>query len=160
VFAIKRLYSTVFFFLFVFAVSIAAPAFASVSISVGTIEQFADGADIPITIYEDRIPVAVSFSFELYNGANLVSEGEASTDEDGEATISFSGLSSETYFTGEIWIGDYDDPEAFQTFSFTTDSVAGCSAGGLEWIGLLLTGLFMALKKHNESAPPAGDLEA
>ena len=147
----KRLYNAAFSFLFVFAVSIAAPAFASVSISVGTIEQFADGADIPITIYEDGIPVAVSFSFMLYDGDNAVKGGKDDSDENGDATIRFDDLSSETYFRGEIWVGDYDDPDAFQTFSFTTEgSVAGCSTGGLEWIGLLLTGLFVTLKNSKD----------
>jgi hypothetical protein len=141
----KRFYSSVLFFAFVLG---ATPAFASLSISVGSIEQFSDGADVPIAIYEDGTPVAVDFSFELDDGYNIVSEGSGSTDENGQAVIIFSGLSSGTDFKGEIWVGGYDDFEAFQTFSFSTETESiGCNAGGVGLIGLALIGLPVVLKK-------------
>jgi hypothetical protein len=145
----KRFYGTVLFFAFVLA---AAPAFASLNISVVAIEQFSDGADISIVIYEDGIPAAVDFSFQLHDGYDVVNEGSGSTGENGEAVIGFSGFPSDAYFEGEIWVGDYDDPEASQTFSFSTEA-AGCNAGGIGIgsigpIWLALIGLALKKKRY------------
>lgn len=141
----KRFYSSVIFFAFVLSVT---PAFASLSISVGTIDSFSDGADVPLAIYEDGAPVVVDFSFKLDDGYNIVSTGNGSTDENGQAIIEFSGLSSDGNFSGVIWIGDYDDPEVSQTFSFSTES-ASCNASGIGLIGSALAGLIVALKRKN-----------
>jgi hypothetical protein len=131
------------------------PAFAEVSISVGTIDRYADGADVPITIYEDENPGAdILFSFELYKNDEIISDGTGTTDTNGEALIEFSELPSDTRFTGEVWVGDYDDPEAAQTFSFSTDSsleekfnINACNIGGIGLIWLALIGLSAMFKK-------------
>jgi hypothetical protein len=135
------------------------PAFGEMSISVGTIDRYADGADVPVTIYEDENPGAdIFFSFELYKNDEIISDGTETTDTNGEALIEFSELPADTRFTGEIWVGDYDDPEAAKTFSFSTDSdleskeskVNGCNAGigGIGgWISLILGGFILARKK-------------
>jgi hypothetical protein len=134
------------------------PAFAEMSISVGTIERYADGADVPVTIYEDENPgTTVAFSVELYENDEIIWDGTGATDTNGQALIQFSGLAADTRFEGEIWVGDYDDPEASSTFSFSTDSdlerktAVGCNAGigvGMGvWTGLILGGFISARKK-------------
>jgi hypothetical protein len=151
--SMKRFYSAISFFVFVFALGVT-PAFASLTINVGAIDRFSDGADVSIAIYEDGIPVAVYFNFALDDDSNVVSEGSSSTNENGEAILEFSGLSSDTYFTGKIWIGDDDDPEASQTFSFSTDSsleektnINACNIGGIGLICLALIGVSAMFKK-------------
>ncbi|MDR2179282.1 MAG: hypothetical protein LBP21_03140 [Synergistaceae bacterium] len=148
----KRFHSATLFILFVLGVGAATPAFASLSISVGTIDRFADGADVTVTIYEDDVPVAVDFNFKLDDGENVVIESTGSTDENGEATIVFDSLLTDVDFSGAIWIGDYDDPEAFQTFSFSTSSdleekYASCNVAYIELVGLVLLVLSVLLKR-------------
>ncbi|MDR2174848.1 MAG: hypothetical protein LBO82_02775 [Synergistaceae bacterium] len=143
VFGDMKRFCTVLLFAFVFGVT---PAFAYLSISVEAVDQFSDGADVFIAVYEDGIPVAVDFSFKLDDGYNVVSTGSGSTDENGEAILRFSGLSSGAHFSGVVWVGDYDDPEALQTFSFSAEST-GCNAGGIGLTLLALIGLPAALKK-------------
>jgi hypothetical protein len=150
----KRFHKAVFFFLFVFGTCAVTPAFAFLRISVWTIDRFANGADVPITIYEDGVPVSVDFSFELDDGEDVVREGWGNTDDNGEAIIEFSDLPNDAHFGGEIWVGDYDDPEAFQTFSFSTDSnleekSSGCNLAGIGLFGPALIGLTVAYKKKN-----------
>jgi hypothetical protein len=155
----KRFYRIVLFLIFVFVFMFVlgvTSAFAFLTINVGIIERFSDGANVSIAIYEDGVPVTVDFNFELDYGSSVVSEGSYSTDENGEAMIEFSGLSSDAYFTGEIWVGDSDDPEASQTFSFSTDSslesleeiINACNIGGIGLIWLTLSSLFVVRKKN------------
>jgi hypothetical protein len=136
----------------------AVPAFAEMSIRVGTIDRYADGADVPVTIYEDEEPAAdISFSYELYENDEdeIISEGLGTTDINGEALIEFSELPSDMRFAGEIWVGSYDDPEAAGTFSFSTNSdlesktETGCNAGIGGWMGLILSVLILAFTKPN-----------
>jgi hypothetical protein len=137
----------------IFCVMAAAPAFAWMDISVGTIDRYADGADVPIVIYEDGSPGAgVFFSFELYDKDDIIRDGSGTTDGNGEALIEFSGLQSDARFEGEIWVGNYNDPEAVRTFSFATDSNleskgGGCNVGLGGWTGLILSGFIWARRK-------------
>ena len=139
----------------------AGPAFAWMDIGVVTIDKYADGADVPIAIYEDGSPGAeIFFSFELYGEKDeIIRDGSGTTDENGEALIEFSGLESDKRFEGAIWVGNYDDPEAVGTFSFATDSSLESKSGGcnvglggwMGWMGLILGGFILARKKSDVS---------
>lgn len=145
----KRFCTSALFFVFAFVLGVT-PAFASLSISIGDIDQFSDGAEVSIAIYEDGEPVAVDFGFKLDDGNYIVSEGSGSTDENGQAIIGFSGLSSDGNFSGVIWVGDYDDPDVSQTFSFSTESATSCNASGIGLIWLASAGLIAVLKKEKK----------
>jgi hypothetical protein len=135
----------------------AGPAFAGVRINVEAIDRYSDGADVFITIYENGYPgEGIFFDFELYERDEIIIGGSGITDSYGEALIEFSGLPSDTYFEGEIWVEDYDYClGASRTFAFWTDSSlesknGGCDAGIGGWIGLLPVG-FIAARKRKPS---------